>query len=224
MSLQLHETLPIFRAAMQRCDDLLRPHLDRSLLSVLYPKAAEGTPLDDTTYTQPALFALEYALVEVWRSWGIAPSAVLGHSVGEYVASCVAGVLSLEDAARPRPASPRARERKGTNCAAQQLPRASGAGYDVANPGRTGGKQAIQPAGADDVRTAVEHPRAHRTRRTAPHTARTTGHTATLGSADRRRLPDSRESAQLHPAGTRLQTIAAAHRPEDGPGEAAPDR
>jgi acyl transferase domain-containing protein/pimeloyl-ACP methyl ester carboxylesterase/acyl carrier protein len=98
MSRQLYETLPVFRAAMQRCDELLRPHLDRSLLSVLYPKTAEGTPLDDTTYTQPALFALEYALAEVWRSWGIAPSAVLGHSVGEYVASCVAGVLSLEDA------------------------------------------------------------------------------------------------------------------------------
>ena len=98
MSRQLYETLPVFRAAMQRCDELLRPHLDRSLLSVLYPKAAEGTPLDDTTYTQPALFALEYALAEVWRSWGIAPSAVLGHSVGEYVASTVAGVLSLEDA------------------------------------------------------------------------------------------------------------------------------
>jgi acyl transferase domain-containing protein/pimeloyl-ACP methyl ester carboxylesterase/acyl carrier protein len=98
MSRQLYETLPTFRAAMQRCDELLRPHLDRSLLSVLYPTAGEAALLDDTTYTQPALFALEYALAEVWQSWGIAPSAAMGHSVGEYVALCVAGVLSLEDA------------------------------------------------------------------------------------------------------------------------------
>ncbi|MDQ2873909.1 MAG: acyltransferase domain-containing protein, partial [Actinomycetota bacterium] len=98
MSRQLYETQPTFRAAMQRCDELLRPHLDRSLLSVLYPEGGDATPLDDTTYTQPALFALEYSLAEVWRSWGITPSAVLGHSIGEYAASCVAGVLSLEGA------------------------------------------------------------------------------------------------------------------------------
>ena len=53
--------------------------------------------IDETAFTQPALFAIEYALAEVWKSWGIVPSAVMGHSVGEYVAACVAGVFSLED-------------------------------------------------------------------------------------------------------------------------------
>ncbi|MGI9180313.1 MAG: acyltransferase domain-containing protein, partial [Longimicrobiaceae bacterium] len=75
--------------------------LDPPLLSVLYPAPGEEAEaqalLDQTLYTQPALFAIEYALCDLWRSWGIEPHALLGHSVGEYVAACVAGVFGLEE-------------------------------------------------------------------------------------------------------------------------------
>jgi len=99
MGRQLYETQPIFRQTLECCDDILRPYLDTPLLEVLYAKDAEdeNNLLNYTAYTQPALFALEYALFELWQSWGIKPSVVMGHSVGEYVAACVAGVFSLED-------------------------------------------------------------------------------------------------------------------------------
>ena len=97
MGRQLYETQPIFRRTIDTCDEILRSYLDRSLVSVLYPKSGEASPLDETAFTQPALFALEYALAELWRSWGVQPAAVMGHSVGEYAAACVAGVFSLED-------------------------------------------------------------------------------------------------------------------------------
>jgi acyl transferase domain-containing protein/NADPH:quinone reductase-like Zn-dependent oxidoreductase/NAD(P)-dependent dehydrogenase (short-subunit alcohol dehydrogenase family)/aryl carrier-like protein len=97
MGRRLYETQPTFRKILDRCDALLRPYLEKPLLSILYPEAGDPSPLDETRYAQPALFALEYALAELWRSWGIMPSVVMGHSVGEYAAACVAGVFSLED-------------------------------------------------------------------------------------------------------------------------------
>jgi len=97
MGLKLYETQPTFRQALERCDELLRPYLEQPLLSFLYPAPDAPQLLHETAYTQPALFALEYALAELWRSWGIVPDAVMGHSIGEYVAACVAGVFSLED-------------------------------------------------------------------------------------------------------------------------------
>jgi acyl transferase domain-containing protein/acyl carrier protein len=97
MGQQLYQTQPVFRAALDRCDEILQPYLQESLLQVLYPASPDDQRLHQTAYTQPALFALEYALAQLWQAWGIQPAAVLGHSVGEYVAACVAGVFSLED-------------------------------------------------------------------------------------------------------------------------------
>ncbi|WP_433113211.1 thioester reductase domain-containing protein [Micromonospora sp. CA-246542] len=86
-----------FRAAFEEAAALFDTELPRRLADVLW---ADGpTPLDDTRYTQPALFAVEYALAQMWLSWGLRPSAVAGHSVGELVAACVAGVLDLPAAA-----------------------------------------------------------------------------------------------------------------------------
>jgi acyl transferase domain-containing protein len=97
MGRQLYETHPTFRAIIEHCDTLLRPVLKRSLVDVLYPAPGARSPLNETQYTQPALFTLEYALARLLQSWGIEPAALLGHSIGEYVAACVAGIFSLED-------------------------------------------------------------------------------------------------------------------------------
>ena len=98
MGRQLYQTQATFRAALDECDQLLRPHLEQPLLSVLYSEGESANALlNRTAYAQPALFAIEYALMALWRSWGVVPEALLGHSVGEYVAACVAGVFSLEE-------------------------------------------------------------------------------------------------------------------------------
>lgn len=98
MARALYEAHPVFRDALDRCDAILADKLPQPLLSVIYPPANTTSPIDDTEFTQPALFAVEYALAELWAAWGVRPAMVMGHSVGEYVAACVAGVISLEDA------------------------------------------------------------------------------------------------------------------------------
>ena len=103
MGRQLYETQPVFRAALDRCAKILESVLDCPLLEILFQSDQPDPSLStihQTAYTQPALFAFEYALAEMWRSWGVEPHAVLGHSVGEYVAACIAGVFSLEDGLR----------------------------------------------------------------------------------------------------------------------------
>jgi acyl transferase domain-containing protein/acyl carrier protein len=99
MARGLYDSSPVFRATLDRCADALASHLDRPLLDVLFDDTGSAL-IDQTAYTQPALFSVEFALTELWRSWGVAPTALIGHSVGEYVAACVAGVFSVEDGLR----------------------------------------------------------------------------------------------------------------------------
>ncbi len=101
MALELYRGEAVFRAEVDRCAEILRPHLGLDLREVLYPSAdreSAAQRLERTELTQPALFVVEYALARLWMSWGVRPAAMLGHSVGEYVAACLAGVFSLEDA------------------------------------------------------------------------------------------------------------------------------
>ncbi len=97
MGRQLYDTEPQFRKTLDYCDSILRPYFEHSLLDILYASAGNEPLLNETAYTQPILFSIEYALAHLWKSWGIEPSVVIGHSLGEYVAACVAGVFSLED-------------------------------------------------------------------------------------------------------------------------------
>ena len=101
MGQELYEQEPTFRQQVDACAELLQPHLGRDIREVLYPQesseAARQT-LNQTALAQPALFVVEYALARLWMSWGITPAAMIGHSIGEYVAACLAGVFSLADA------------------------------------------------------------------------------------------------------------------------------
>jgi non-ribosomal peptide synthase protein (TIGR01720 family) len=96
MARGLYEREPVFRDELDRCAEILRPHLGLDLRDVVFSDDADR--LKQTALTQPTLFAVEYAIAKQWMSWGIAPESMIGHSVGEYVAACLAGVFSLEDA------------------------------------------------------------------------------------------------------------------------------
>ena len=97
MAQSLYQSHALFRDTVDRCDEILRPLLGGSLRQVLRGEPGD-LDLGQTRHAQPALFAVEYALAELWRSAGAQPHCLLGHSLGEYVAACVAGVFSLEDA------------------------------------------------------------------------------------------------------------------------------
>lgn len=98
MGRALYETQPSFRQIIDQCNDILTAHLEIPLLEVLYPSLASHYSLiNQTLYTQPVLFAIEYALAKLLLSWGVKPDVLIGHSIGEYVAACVADVFSLEE-------------------------------------------------------------------------------------------------------------------------------
>ncbi len=94
----LHKEL-VFREVIERCELALRPHTDWSLIAQLAATDATESRLNEVDVIQPTLFAVQVALAALWRSWGVEPDAVVGHSMGEVAAAYVAGALSLEDAA-----------------------------------------------------------------------------------------------------------------------------
>jgi acyl transferase domain-containing protein/surfactin synthase thioesterase subunit/acyl carrier protein len=99
LSTVLYDSQPVFRAALDRCAELADPQLDHPLLSILFADdgSQEAALLHHTELTQPATVAIGYALARMWASWGVVPEVVLGHSVGELTAACVAGCVSIEE-------------------------------------------------------------------------------------------------------------------------------
>ncbi|WP_105347906.1 type I polyketide synthase [Mycobacterium sp. ITM-2016-00318] len=105
MARELYDAEPVFAETVDRCAEAVKDILPRPLLEVLFATGREtggqaGETLRHTSFAQPALFAVEMGLARLWQSWGIEPDVVLGHSVGQYAAACVAGVFSLDDGAR----------------------------------------------------------------------------------------------------------------------------
>jgi acyl transferase domain-containing protein/non-ribosomal peptide synthetase component F len=102
MGRELYDGEETFRDAVDRCAGGLAPHLGLDLARLLYPAPEDeeeaARKLAETAFAQPALFTVEYALAQLWMEWGVRPQAMLGHSAGELVAACLAGVFTLEDA------------------------------------------------------------------------------------------------------------------------------
>ncbi|MBA0049949.1 SDR family NAD(P)-dependent oxidoreductase [Streptomyces sp. AJS327] len=98
MGLPLYEQFPVFRERLDRCDELFAERLGRSLRDMVLGVVGDAELIHEIRYMQPALFMLEYAVAELWLSWGVRPSVLAGHSIGEIVAATVAGLFSLEDA------------------------------------------------------------------------------------------------------------------------------
>lgn len=101
MARDLYNSKKVFRDEMDKCSKALEKHIGLSLLDLIFPKDdIEGAEekLKETWITQPVLFAIEYSTARLWMSIGIHPQSIIGHSIGEYVAACLAGVFSLEDA------------------------------------------------------------------------------------------------------------------------------
>lgn len=97
----LYETEPVFKEAIDHCAKILQPYLNLDIRTILYADENEPASLELihlTNYAQPCIFIVEYALAQLWNAWGIKPTHLLGHSIGEYVAAHLAGVFDLEEA------------------------------------------------------------------------------------------------------------------------------
>ena len=104
MGRELYKEEPVFRREIDRCAELLKPHLGLDIRALLFPASEAETEADellrDTQYAQPAIFSVSYAAAKLWMSLGVRPAVALGHSIGEFAAACIAEVFSLEDALR----------------------------------------------------------------------------------------------------------------------------
>ncbi|MBE8987837.1 type I polyketide synthase [Nostoc sp. LEGE 12450] len=102
MARELYEVEAIFQEQVDICADILKPYLGLDIRQIIYPSEPQtqtaSAKLQQTSIAQPALFTIEYALAKLWMSWGVLPTAMIGHSIGEYVAATLAGVFSLVDA------------------------------------------------------------------------------------------------------------------------------
>lgn len=101
MTKGLYEEEPVFRTVLDECASLLQPLLGEDIRTLIYPEGDTETAsekLKQTAYTQPVLFSIEYALACLWQSWGVRPSLLIGHSIGEYAAACLAGVFTVKQA------------------------------------------------------------------------------------------------------------------------------
>ncbi|MDA9762163.1 type I polyketide synthase, partial [Desulfobacterales bacterium] len=102
MGIGLYESEPVFKQTIDACSEILKSYLEVDLRNILYPEnrdpVSAAAVIRETQFTQPALFVVEYALAKLWMHWGVIPEAMLGHSIGEFVAACLSGIFSLEDA------------------------------------------------------------------------------------------------------------------------------
>ncbi|MGZ4107998.1 MAG: alpha/beta fold hydrolase, partial [Tumebacillaceae bacterium] len=163
MGRDLYESEPEFRECVDRCAQLLQPLLGLDLRTVLYPEPHKveqaKQQLAQTEITQPALFVVEYALAQLLMTWGVQPQAMMGHSLGEYVAACLAGVMSLPDALKLVAARGQLVQKLpgGSMVAVEGTPEQVqsflGAGVDLAV---VNGPQACVLAGTDERMAALE--------------------------------------------------------------------
>ncbi|MDQ1353898.1 MAG: phthiocerol/phenolphthiocerol synthesis type-I polyketide synthase [Acidobacteriota bacterium] len=100
MAAELYKEEPVFRGEMDRCFEILAPILGYDIKEILFPASDPGRDINQTEFTQPLLFIIEYSLARLLIDWGIVPAGMIGHSIGEFAAACISGCMSLEDTLR----------------------------------------------------------------------------------------------------------------------------